>query len=171
MNKPIKILFGGVIIIIAIMVLGSIEDNTYNKKYKEALNKISVNVPDKFEKKSYGDSISYHLYEDDTSCNFYIDVNKESYNHYKDGKEYLEERTYITLKDKVSEIKEIELNDYKWYYLTIEKNGNIEHHYATIKDNIIYELDYSIHDYSNGENPNNYCASIKDEIISTVKLK
>ena len=174
--KKGKIIIIVIVVIILVIILGAviqekIEYSQYEKKDKEALKNISIKVPKKFDKHKYSNSISYYLYDDDTSCNLSISVDADSYKHYVDGKDYLEESTYITLKDKVSEIQEIEINNYKWHYLSVEKNGNLSYHYATIKENTIYEIEYRINDYTNGEETNNYCASIKDEIISSIKLK
>ena len=174
--KKLNIIIIVIVVIILVIILGAfiqekLEYSQYEKKEKEALKNISVKLPKKFEKNTYSNSISYYLYDEDTSCNFSINVNTNSYKHYVDGKDYLEENTYITLKDKVSEIKEIELNNYKWHYLSVEKNSNLSYHYATKKENTIYELEYRINDYTNGEETNNYCANIKDEIISSVKIK
>ena len=174
--KKGKFIIIAIVVIILVIILSAvinekIEYQKYEKKDIEALKNISVKVPKKFEKHTYSSSIDYSLYEDDTSCSLSIDVNTNSYKHYEDGKDYLEDNTYITLKDKVTEIQEIELNNYKWHYLSVEKNGNLSYYYATIKENTIYELEYRINDYTNGEEKNNYCDSIKDEIISTVKIK
>ena len=175
MKKIPKILIGIAVVFIVLLVfafiLEKVEENKYEKEDREALSKISVKVPKKFTKSEYSSSKHYFYYKDDTSCSFDVEVETSNYKNYKDGKDYLEDRTYITLKDKVSEIEEIDLNNYKWHSLTVEKNGNTEYHYATIKENNIYELEFRIDDYTNGESPDNYCASIKDEIISSVKLK
>ena len=159
------------VIILSEFIFEKIEYSQYEKKDKEALKNIIVKVPKKFKKHTYSNSIDYYLYDNKTSCDLSINVNRDSYKHYEDGKDYLEESTYITLKDKVSEIKEIEINNYKWHYLIIEKNGYLSYRYATIKENTIYGIEYRINDYTNGEDINNYCASIKDEIISSIKLK
>jgi uncharacterized protein YpmB len=175
MKKKLPIIIIGIIVVFVIlvvvsMVLEEIDMYEYEKAEKEALSKISVKVPKKFERSSYSSTIYYHLYDEETRCSFIVDVEADSYN-YEDGMEYLEKRTTISLKDKVSEIQGIDLNNYKWYYLSVENEDGITYHYATVKDNTVYTLDYEIEDYSKGENPSNYCANIKDEIISTVKLK
>jgi len=176
MNKKIAIIIIGIIVIIVVipvigLILEELDMKGFEKENKEALSKLSVKVPKQFEKNEYGSSIYYNYYKDDVDCSLRIEAEKGNYRDYVDGKDYLEDTTYISLKDKVSEIKEIKINNYKWHYLTLEKNGDIEYHYATINEDNIYDIVYKINDYTNGENANNYCISIKDEIISTVKLK
>ena len=175
MKKIRNIVIGIVIVFIIIILITIISENIKQKEYekeeKEAISKISIKVPKKFDKNTYSDSISYYLYDDNNNCSFNIHVDTDSYKYYKDGKDYLEDRTYITLKDKVSEIQEVILNNYKWHYLSIERKNNFVYKYVTIKENTIYELEYRISDYTNGEEPNSYCYKIKDEIISTIKIK
>ena len=176
MKKKIPIIIIGIIVVFVIlvvvaMVLDKIDMYEYEKAQKEALKTISVKVPKKFERSDSSYSKNYYLFEDDIECSFRVSVDTDTFSYYEDGKDYLEKRTNITLKDKVSEIEEIKINNYLWHYLSVENEDKITYHYATIKENIIYELEYEIEDYTKGENPNNYCANIKDEIISTVKIK
>ena len=175
MKKITKVILG-IIIVISIIVIATIiqrkiDDKQYENNEKEALSKISIKVPKKFEDNSYSDLKNYYYYDKNASCSFSIETFSNTYKTYDDGKEYLENNIYKTLKDKVSEIEEVKINNYKWYHVTIEKEDSISYYYATTKEDRVYELEYNIHDYTKGEVKNNYCAQQKDEIFATVKLK
>ena len=164
---------GFVVAIIAIVIIAKVVENIEysDREEKKALKNISYKISDKFEKDDYGYAIYYSYYNDNISCHFRINANENYYDEYKDGSDYLKRRIYFTYNDKVSEIKEVELNNYKWYYLTKESDGDIEYIYATLKDDNIYELKYDINDYVNGDGTSNFCANEYDKIISTVKFK
>ena len=174
MKRVIQVTIGFVIVIVLIIVGALIQLHIENKKFEkeeeEALSKISFKMPKKFKKESYSYLKEYTYDDKNASCSFKVNT-YDNYEDYNDGKDYLEDRIYITLKDKISEIQEIKLNNYKWYFFSIEKNNNISYYYATIKDDRAYELEYEIYDYSKGEVESNYCTQQKDEIIASVKLK
>ena len=81
MKKGKKIIIV-IVVIILVLILGAviqekIEYSQYEKKDKEALKNISIKVPKKFDKHKYSNSISYYLYDDDTSCNLSISVDAD----------------------------------------------------------------------------------------------
>ena len=174
MKRVIMIIIGFVTVILLIILGGLIQIHIDNKEFEkeeeEALSKISYKIPKKFKEESYSYLKNYTYYDKNASCTFKVN-SYENYNEYVDGKDYLEDRIFITLKDKISEIKEIKLNNYKWYSFSVENNNRITNYYATIKEDRAYEIEYEIYDYSKGEVENNYCTQQKDEIIATVKLK
>lgn len=163
---------GFIVAIVAIIILCIVVENIdySDREEKKALNKISYEISNKFEKDDYGYAIYHSYYGDNIRCHFKITTH-DNYDEYKDGSDYLKNRIYFTYNDRISEIKEVELNNYKWYYLTKESDGDIEYIYATLKDDIIYELNYDIDDYANGDGTSNFCANEYDKIISTVKFK
>ena len=130
MKKKIPIIIIGIIVIFVIlvvvsMVLEEIDMYEYEKAEKEALSKISVKVPKKFERSSYSSTIYYHLYDEETRCSFIVDVEADSYN-YEDGMEYLEKRTQlkrvfmlIDFRHKPSEDDLLMYNFLKYYNLPV----------------------------------------------------
>lgn len=169
----IGLIVGIVIGIIIIILVAEISSNyTYSdREEKKALKNITYEISNKFEKTNYGYSLYYRYHDDKTICSFEVDTNDYYYDDYKDGGEYLKDNIYFTYNDKISEIKDVELNNYKWYYLSKERNNDIEYIYATKKDNIIYILKYEMTDYANGDGSSTFCISQYDKIISSVKLK
>lgn len=169
----IGLIIGFIVAVIFIIVLAKVvTDVEYSdREEKKALKQLKYEISDKFEKDNYGYAIYHSYYEDNINCRFNIHTYDNYYDDYKDGNEYLRDRINFTYNDKVSEIKEVELNNYKWYYMSKEKNEDIEYIYATIKDNIVYELEYEITDYAKGDGTSSFCSSQYDKVISSIKFK
>ena len=169
----IGLIVGIVIGIIIIILVAEISSNYIysDREEKKALKNITYNISKKFEKDDYGYSIYHSYYDENTNCYFKVETYENKYEDYKDGKEYLKDKIYFTYNDKISEIKDVELNNYKWYYLSKEKDNNIEYIYATKKDDIIYILNYEMSDYANGDGSSTFCISQYDKVISSVKFK
>ena len=80
----------------------------------------------------------------------------------------------FSLSDKVSDLKEVSINDSKMYYIDKKSNGNIEYYYGVESSNYYYLLTYSIDDFENGDRSDldsNFCYNSKDRILSSVKVK
>ena len=173
-NKKIIII---PVVIILVLILGVIGlnyyfDNVYYKDNSKVLESISYEVPKEFEKISdYGNSRLYYYYKDSVGCSFSIFGDDDTIEEYKDGKEYLESSVYTNQKDKVSEIEEKNINDYKWHYMSVEKDSGISHYYATVREGVIYYLKYDTEDYLNGDGTSDYCLKQHDVILNTVKFK
>lgn len=168
--KKIYIIIFAVIVLVVISIFYFTKDNDY--VVDSHLSDISFDIDDRFEANIYDSSGYYHYYSDDISCNF--DVSYYDNYKYNSGNDYLRDMVMFSLNDEVSEIKEIELNGYKWYYMSVDSDGKKSYYYATIKSDKVYELEYDISDYKRGdrtEDESNFCYSEYDKIISSVKLK
>lgn len=178
-NKSfIIVLIVGIIIVVGIIsfaLIGFVLIKASNLDNNAYLKNIEFNISDKFEKKNYGDFISYYYFDSDNdlSCTFDVSVEDYSYNSYNDGKEYLEDSVYHNSKDKVSDIEEIDINNFKWYKMSVLNSGKYNYYYATIKNGVVYELKYDINDYLDGDRSNNdsFCITERDKIISSVVFK
>ena len=169
MKKLYTIIFV-VIILVVIFIFCFIKDNVIESG--NSLSDITFDIDDRFEASLYDGSGYYHYYSDDISCNF--DFSYYSNYRYITGDDYLRDMVKFSLNDEVSEIKEIELNGYKWYYMSVDSDGKKTYYYATIKNDKVYELEYDISDYKRGdrtEDESNFCYSEYDKVISSVKLK
>ncbi len=174
MDKRLKII--GIIFIILLVILIIYyfynKDYDYNEKPSEYLNNITYNIPNSFEKDTYTYSINYHYHKNYTSCNYEIKY-FDNYNNYQNGGYYLKDNIRFTLNDTISDIKEVDINNYKWYVLEKENNSYKNYYYATIYKNIGYYMEYEIYDYNHGDHVdnNNICNISYDKIISSVKFK
>lgn len=170
MKKVILIIVGVVIVLFVLYFIGN-HKYEYHLDYGY-LDNISYNISDEFEGSDSSRGY-YHYYGDNSSCSFSVD-NFYVNSNYKDAKDYLRNNLYFTLNDKVSEIEEVSLNGYQWYYLKKEDDGGVTYYYATIKGDTGYVLEYDINDYNNGDyNKDDYnlCYMEYDRIISSVRFK
>ena len=168
--KKVYIIIFVVIILVVIFIFCFIKDNVIESGNN--LSDISFDIDNRFEANIYDSSGYYHYYSDDISCSF--DVSYYGNYKYNSGNDYLRDMVMFSLNDEVSEIKEIELNGYKWYYMSVDSGDKKTYYYATIKNDKVYELEYDISDYKRGdrtEDESNFCYSEYDKVISSVKLK
>ena len=179
LNGTAKALIVVTVALIVFSTLFALLSTVLEKDYKQSdpknpINNISYKVPEEFSTNKYDSSIYHSYYENSVSCDFDV-YYRENYMKNKDGKDYLEETIRFTLKDTISDIERVSINNIEWDYIKIiNKSGNITYQYATIKDNNIYELKYEIRDYKNGdheEGENHLCYRALDSIIPTVKIK
>ena len=170
MNKKVLLVIGVIIVIVVSYIIYKINDNYNYGYYYEFLNNISYDISSKFEEGKYSKGY-YHYYGDDVSCSFNID-SFSTYN-YSNGSDYIKDRINFTLNDKVSEIEEVDLNGYKWFYFSVDGGDNKEYYYATIKDDKGYLLEYEIRDYNRGdsmEGTKSFCYAEYDNSISSVRF-
>lgn len=161
----------GIIILVSGIIYYFVRDDYHYYDDKDYLSNISYDISSEFDSSIYDSSRYYHYYGDYISCNF--SVNYFNTYNISNGEEYLKNRINITLSDKVSDIEEVDINNYKWYYMKVDSGDTIKYYYATIEKDIGYELEYNIHDYLRGDSNSNdrFCFDEYDKIISSVKLK
>ncbi|MBR3162417.1 MAG: hypothetical protein IKF19_06785 [Bacilli bacterium] len=174
MDKRLKIIIIILILSVITIILYKYYNNKYdyNEKPNKYLNNITYKIPNSFEKDTYTYSINYHYHENYVSCNFEVKY-FENYNNYKNGEEYLKDNIRFTLNDNISDIKEVSINNNKWYLLEKENNSYKNYYYATIYNGIGYYMEYEIYDFDHGdhEGNSNFCNTSYDKIISSVKFK
>ena len=87
--------------------------------------------------------------------------------------EYLKDNIRFTLNDDVEKIKEVDINNYKWYLMVKNSKSYKNYYYATIYNGVGYYMEYEIYDYNNGdhEGNDNFCEVSYDTIISSVRFK
>ena len=170
--KVIGIIFIVVLIITIIYIISDKDYNHYHEKPNKYLSNITYIIPESFEKDTYTYSINYHYHENYTSCNFEIKY-FDNYNNYQNGGDYLKDNIRFTLNANISDIKEININNNKWYLIEKFNNSYKNYYYATIYKGIGYYMEYEIYDYNNGdhEGNNNFCNISYNKIISSVKFK
>ena len=171
MRKKVLLFIGIIIVIIFIYIIYKVNDNYNYGDYYDYLDNISYDISSKFEVSKYSRGY-YHYYDNDISCTF--DVDSFSTYNYFNGSDYIKDSITFTLNDKVSEIKEVDLNGYKWFYFGVDGGNNKEYYYATIKDEKGYLLKYEISDYLRGDSNkdrDSFCYTEYDKIISSVRFK
>ncbi len=169
MNKKWLVVLGAIVIIILLVIFTfySFHDVYYHYA-EEYLNNISFVISDKFSVSKYSRGYYSH-YDNDVSCNFIV----EDYygDVYSDGSEYLKKYVYFTLSDEVSDIEEVTLNGYPWYFMRVDNKNGVSYYYSTIWNGTGYKIEYSIRNYGLDNNRNSFCYMEYDEVISSVKFK
>lgn len=174
MNKkfiwiPIVIL----VIMVFVFVLHVIIENSNNYLKENLFSEISYKIPSKFEcDEDYTYSRYYNYKENSVYCSFSVHVSEKDY--YDDINNWFKENIRISLNDKVSELKEVNINNNKMLYIEKRSKGSLDYYYGLETSKYFYQLTYSIDDYENGDRndlDSNYCYNAKDRIISSVNIK
>lgn len=134
---------------------------------------ISYKVPSEFNREEEYSYSRYYNYNDDSVyCGFGINATE---NDFYDGlKDWFKEMITFNLNDKVSDLKEITINNTKMYYIDKKSNGNTVYYYGVESSGHYYLLTYSIDDYENGDRSDldsNFCYNAKDRILSSVRIQ
>jgi hypothetical protein len=172
-NKSVlSLIIGGLVILGFIFFLVSDDDDDYYFG-EDLFSEISYEVPSKFEGDEDYSYSRYYNYDDDSLyCYFRVSASEKEY--YDDLEDWFKEMITFSLSDKVSDLKEVSINDSKMYYIDKKSNGNIEYYYGVESSNYYYLLTYSIDDFENGDRSDldsNFCYNSKDRILSSVKVK
>ena len=174
MDKRLKVVCVMLVLLIGVAIIYGYYKNRYSYvgKVNKNLDNLIYTVPDSFEKDNYTYSVDYSYHENYTSCDFEVKY-FDNYNNYKNGEEYLRDNIRFTLNDKIGDVKEVNINNYKWYLLEKENSSYKNYYYATIYDGKGYYMEYQIYDYNNGdhEENSNICNISYDKIISSVRFK
>ena len=179
MKKHIKIIIiVGIVVIYLFSVL--LYQRTTNKpvfldRNDRKMTEVDYTNPEKFENsRNESDYVSYNYYGKNISC--YYTINIDDYYDYQEGREYLENNVSVLLSDKVSEIKEDNINGSIWYSMNVESKGKYTtYYYVTCRGEKTYELEYRIYDYERGDyeegDDDNYCKTSLDELVASLKIK
>lgn len=177
MDKRVKIfLILFVVIIVGLILYYYYEEKEYRygdeKEKDKYLSNIIYEVPSSFEKDNNYAGYNYNYYKLYNHCSFevkYFDI----YNNYENGEEYLKDNIRFTLNDDVENIKEVDINNNKWYLMVKNSKSYKNYYYATIYNGVGYYMEYEIYDYNNGDHEasDNFCEVSYDKIISSVRFK
>ena len=176
-NKSlISFIIVGLIFFAFILLFVSDRDDDFfdgNQFDENQFGEISYEVPSKFESdEEYSYSRYYNYSDDSIYCTFRVSVTEKD--HYDSSKDWFKEMITFNLNDKVSDLKEVTINDSKMYYIDKKGSGVTEYYYGAESSNHYYLLTYSIDDYENGDRndlDSNFCYNAKDRILSSVKIK
>lgn len=150
-----------------------IEENSFSsKESKTRFSEITYEVPDMFEESHYSTFRDYRY----NSKEAYLDIEVSTVEKslYKDADNYIKERVIIKLTDKVSELKEIEINGIKMHTVTVESKNDTTYYYSMETTNYIYLFEFQISDYKNGNREDidtNPCFTTKEKVLYSIKLK
>ncbi len=177
-NKNIVISIVGVVIIafIGLVVFHFISQITNNKKEKEEMElrfkEITFSVPSEFEYEPYYTIKDYSYSDNGVYCNFAIRSSDKEY--YDSLEEWFKERINFNLNDKVSELKEVDINGKTFLNINKEYVNEKSYYYGVSSSNYNYFIEYTISDYMNGDREDindNLCYNSFDKIISSINVK
>lgn len=173
MNNKLKItliVLAPIVIVVSIFLIMIIGEKTNDKKFEkeilEEYSDIDFEVPKEFEKS--GRFHSYYYYKDGISCRFAVD-SSEIYQ--EDFERWFKSRLIVNLNDEVGDLKEIEINGNKAFFVEVRSNDSVEHHYALRSSKYYYSIEYTISNYDKEENPEHICYVSEDKILSSIKIK
>ena len=167
----IIIIFLIIFISILVPLIAKTITNKNNYSDEEVITeKLEYKIPKQFKKSEYGD---YYRYDaDDIDCSFEIEDRNKSFS-YETLEEYLKDNIMVYLSNKVSDIKEIEINNMKWLYIEVKTKYGEEYYYGLEGTENYYMIKYSIRDSKKGDRNDintNLCYTSKDKIINSIKI-
>ncbi len=173
-NKASSILIIIFIIMIFVMIAYiSIRGSHVNIDYGNAYDEISYDVPKEFER----DEDSYYIRDytyngDKIYCNINITGSEKGY--YDNFNKWFKGNIFLNLNDEVGEVKEVDLNNTKAYYVEVKSNGTINYYYGVESSNHYYLIKFYKYDYLNGDRTDtneNPCNTALDYVIPSIKIK
>lgn len=162
--------------IIGICILNTFFANVI-EKYDDASNssefdEIVYEVPSSFEKDGmYTYSKYYSASDNNVYCHINVDSSNKYYTEYED---WFKHNVMVQLSDKVSEIKELNINGNKVLHVTVETDSSKYYYYGIESSNHYYMFKYSISDYMKGDIPDidkNACYNSVDLLVSSINIK
>ena len=159
-----------VAIVLGIFVFVKKSENSFSNNL---FTEISYEMPLKFEKdEEYVYSRYYRYTDNSVHCSFSVNVDEKDY--YNGFNNWFKGRIYFTLNDKVSELKEVAINNTKMLYVDKKSDSYTDYYYGVESSKYYYLLTYSISDYKHGDGnelESNICLSAKDKIIESVTVR
>ncbi len=176
MNNKSKNVVIITIIFIGLFIIYLISTMIDNKKEKEQMelqfSEITYSVPSEFEYESYYSIKDYSYSNNNVYCNFAVHSYKKEY--YDDFEEWFKERIIINLNDKVSELKQVDVNGKTLLNINKENVNEKSYYYGISSSNYNYFIEYEISDYMNGDREDindNLCYNSLNKIISSINVK
>ena len=175
MNNKLKIAFmimGGLGISFLILVLigyisNEIEYKRFEKELLEEYEDIEYVIPPEFSQN--GSFQSYSFYEDSVFCR--LEVNSSEI-YEEDFEKWFKSSIITNLNKKVGELKEIEINGNKAFFIEVWSNDNPEHYYGIRSSKYYYNIEYSITNYGEEKLSSDHpCYLYEDKILSSIKIK
>jgi len=143
------------------------------EKQIDEFKEISYNVPSVFKKDDdYTFSKYYDYEENNVNCTISFSASDKSI--YKNKEDWFKGTFTFTLNDKVSDLKEEEINGNKVLFIEKKSEKVTDYYYGFESTNYYYLINYNIYDYKDGDREDidtNKCFTLRENIISSVKLK
>lgn len=143
---------------IMILTLGVAYTLLYND---EKIDELSFSVPTDFEASPY-ETDNYKAYNHNL-CYFNITTTNSTY--YDSTRDYLESM-YSSSEDEVSKITSKNINGNIWYNMSVKSSYITDYYYATIYNNKIYAVEFSIPNDDNGN-----CSEAHEDIIESLEFE
>ena len=172
-NKSLFIPIVIIVLVVIVSIIYGIISSSKTHYSKNLFNEISYEVPSDFKKdEDYTYTRYYNYSENSVYCTFSVNVTEKEY--YDDINDWFKEKIVFTLNDKVSELKEVTINNAKMLYVDKERGSYTDYYYGMETSKYYYLLTYSISDYKHGDGNGleaNICLNAKDKIIGSVNVR
>ena len=180
MDKKVKLPLWVVVVLISIVaivllylicsIISDYKDELKYRKIREIeYSEITYDIPSEFES---NDELKSYSYNDNSAfCHIYFYASDKYIN---DFKEWFKGNITSDLSKEVSEIKEIEINGKKAYYVEIKDNKTTEHVYGIESTNYFYSVSYYLSDYKYKDRDDidtNLCFTSENKIINSINVK
>lgn len=131
------------------------------------ISELTYNMPKGFKFSEYSDDDlkMYDYYDNANSCAITIKTNSYT-NLYKTIEEYINSSVYIKPTDKISNIENVNINNTTWGAVAIGRETYNQYIYATIVNNKIYNIEYTIYQDNSKE-----CSKKLQELINSLKFE
>ena len=162
-----KILFIFIIVICSMLLVGCGDSSNDDEA---EFSEISYNVSDDFER--YSEYRGYSYSDDDVYCRLWVNAYTREY-YDEDREVWFKSMINVNLNDKVSELKEIDVNGNKALYIEVNDKNDVNYYYGFVSNNYYYLFDYSISVYDDekpGVLEDNKCYKYINDVINSVKL-
>lgn len=159
--------------IICINLYKYIEEYKWEKEVIASYNEIEFTMPDQFIKmdpNKFELGPQFYYRDDDTYC--YASIG--SYDKYEDKQWWFNNLVYVDLNDVVGEQQEVTIDGKPAMYIDVKERHGITYYYGLESTNHLYELRYTVYDYTNGDRPgieDSPCLTARDQLINSIKLK
>lgn len=170
-----------IIVVLAIFLIGEIEmlgdinerDDGLTEVVRDnelvTVKDLNIMIPVKFV--SYKDTKladnwkAYHVSSTTNDCDILISASKLSETNSTDEKTYIKEEALLRADSKYSEVEEKEINNKKWYTMSVEETyGTKEYYYVIYNNSLAYKVKYSI------SKDSGTCSSDYEKIINSMKF-
>lgn len=169
-----------IIVVLAIFLIGEIEmlgeinerDDGLTEVVRDnelvTVKDLNIMIPVKFvsykDTKLTDDWKAYHVSSTTNDCDILISASKLSETNNTDEKTYIKEEL-MRADSKYSEVEEKEINNKKWYTMSVEETyGTKKYYYVIYNNSLAYKVEYSI------SKDSGTCSSDYEKIINSMKF-
>lgn len=140
------------------------EEFASNTNATPTIEEATYKVPEGFKKNSYSNKAHKSYYYEKSACNITLETNNAT-TLYPTAESYLKSNIYTSQNDVVSPMQVLNINNTAWNYMEIKSTYSIKHIYATLYNDTIYKVEYSIYSYNGSK-----CQDKLTPFINSIKF-